>query len=277
MMLILACCNPLPFPRPPLKTHPPACLVQVFLVEHCEGAVRVDLKPGDTLFVPPGWIRASATTSACISLGGTYLRSSSLALHLEGWHLEEHLGAQPGKRYPMFKQLLWYAAAGCVPALQAAAALPGAVLEGRVAGQLVELEEEIAAAAAAAGAAALGAKREYSVLGTASKAGIVGGAEEDVADDAATATRAPRAATAMPSARHDVAGRGAGQGVKAPVTIRTRQVATPTRQQQQQQQLPLAVSGRKRRRGPSPVDDFVASDDEVYAFSHAHTARCCRA
>lgn len=60
----------------------------VFLPAHCEGVLRVELGPGDTLVLPGGWVHAAATTSAAVLLGGCFLRRDVLALQLEAWRIE---------------------------------------------------------------------------------------------------------------------------------------------------------------------------------------------
>ena len=60
----------------------------VFLPAHCEGVLRVELGPGDTLVLPGGWAHAAATTSAAVLLGGCFLRRDALALQLEAWRIE---------------------------------------------------------------------------------------------------------------------------------------------------------------------------------------------
>eukprot|EP00887_Chlorella_sp_A99_P002115 scaffold21.g2115.t1 len=118
----------------------------VFLAAHCEGVVKVDVGPGDTLFVPAGWAYASATTVPAVGVGGSFLRGDCVAVQLEVWRIEERLGARPCDRCPMFKMLHWYLAAQLAARLQALAELSDAELAQRVA---QALEAEAAAPPAA--------------------------------------------------------------------------------------------------------------------------------
>lgn len=70
--------------------------------------MRVDLRAGDTLVVPPGWVAAAATTAPAISVAGNFLLRDSLAVHLEAWRIEVcwacwawgRAGGQRGARAP---------------------------------------------------------------------------------------------------------------------------------------------------------------------------------
>lgn len=55
--------------------------------------MRVDVSAGDTLLIPPGWIHASATTSAAVLVAGNFLLKDSLSTHLEAWRIEVRTGA----------------------------------------------------------------------------------------------------------------------------------------------------------------------------------------
>lgn len=77
------------------------------LLTMCEGPTRADVPAGGTLFIPPGWIVGSVTTAASTVVVGQYLRSDSIAAHLESWRVEDFLGVHVAKRYPGFKALMW--------------------------------------------------------------------------------------------------------------------------------------------------------------------------
>ncbi len=52
----------------------------------------MDVKAGDTLIIPPGWVHAVATTAASLMVVGNFLLRESLTLHLEAWRIEVSTG-----------------------------------------------------------------------------------------------------------------------------------------------------------------------------------------
>ncbi|PRW57186.1 lysine-specific demethylase 2A isoform X1 [Chlorella sorokiniana] len=157
----------------------------VFLPAHCEGVVRLEMGPGDTLIIPGGWAHASATTASAVLLGGSFLRRDALALQLEAWRIEDHLAVRPRFRYPAFKQVLWYAAAAFAKRLQRLSGLPGPELKQRVAERLTVMAQEEAAAAATRGADSQDSD-SVSKAGAAKKKKGWLGEQREVADDAGT-------------------------------------------------------------------------------------------
>jgi hypothetical protein len=148
----------------------------VFLAARCEGVARADLGPGDTLLLPPGWARALAATAPALTLGGTFLRADSLAVHLDAWRIADRLGAGVP---PGFKQLMWRTAERCARALQARGDAQGDAFEARVTQRAAEMaqedaaaeeEEEAEAAARAAARAAAAAQRRAAAPAAAARA-----------------------------------------------------------------------------------------------------------
>lgn len=106
--------------------------MQVFLPEQCEGAAYVELSPGDTLFIPPGWLLASTTANAAVLACGHFLRQDSLAVHFEAWRVEEYLGVHSEARYPGFKPLMWKVALAATQQLQTHMKLDPEALQGLI-------------------------------------------------------------------------------------------------------------------------------------------------
>jgi hypothetical protein len=82
----------------------------IFLPSKCEGSAKAELTPGDTLILPPGYSYSLAVTSSAVILSGGFLRSDSLAIHLDALRIEEAAGVRPRRQYPEFRQLMWHTA-----------------------------------------------------------------------------------------------------------------------------------------------------------------------
>uniref|UniRef100_A0A1I8IJJ5 SH2 domain-containing protein n=1 Tax=Macrostomum lignano TaxID=282301 RepID=A0A1I8IJJ5_9PLAT len=83
-------------------------------VEKCQ---RVELEPGNTFFIPTGWMHAVYTPEDSLVFGGNYLHSLNIKLQLRVWELEEKTRVKRQFRFPLFMQLHWYVLAryaGCL-------------------------------------------------------------------------------------------------------------------------------------------------------------------
>lgn len=74
-------------------------------VEHC-GLVL--LVPGDTLFVPSGWIYAVYTGEDALTVFGYFLHSYNMEMQLRVAELEKTIGIPERSKYPFFDHMLWY-------------------------------------------------------------------------------------------------------------------------------------------------------------------------
>ncbi|PAA56776.1 hypothetical protein BOX15_Mlig027190g2 [Macrostomum lignano] len=84
------------------------------MVEKCQ---RVELEPGNTFFIPTGWMHAVYTPEDSLVFGGNYLHSLNIKLQLRVWELEEKTRVKRQFRFPLFMQLHWYVLAryaGCL-------------------------------------------------------------------------------------------------------------------------------------------------------------------
>jgi hypothetical protein len=155
-----------------------------FLHSKCEGSAKAELVAGDTLLLPPGYTYSLAVTSSAEIVSGGFLRSDSLAIHLDAFRIEKAAGISPRRQYPEFKQLMWRTAA------KYAVLLTGLAknkmenvdsIEGKVASRALEMEredkkaaEKTAAQARAAAAAAKVASRPSSAAGAAHRQDAAG-------------------------------------------------------------------------------------------------------
>eukprot|EP00249_Psilotum_nudum_P020856 c27877_g1_i2 orf=388-2019(-) len=82
----------------------------VFFGDRALGCQKVELFPGDTLFLPGGWPHSVVTPIDSLVIGGNFLTGYNLLLQLEVWNMEERLKVRPKFRFPFYKPLMWHTA-----------------------------------------------------------------------------------------------------------------------------------------------------------------------
>ncbi|KAG0084070.1 hypothetical protein BGZ92_010228 [Podila epicladia] len=75
---------------------------------------KMELKEGDTLFVPSGWIHAVFTPANSIVFGGNFLHSLHIPMQNRIADIEIETDTPAKFRFPQFDKLNWYAALGCM-------------------------------------------------------------------------------------------------------------------------------------------------------------------
>jgi len=75
------------------------------LVERCG---RVSLEPGNTFFIPSGWIHAVYTPIDSLVFGGNYLHPYAIERQLRVAQLEETLKVPHKYRFPFFTEMMWW-------------------------------------------------------------------------------------------------------------------------------------------------------------------------
>ena len=75
------------------------------LVDRCG---RVELQPGNTFFIPSGWIHAVYTPMDSLVFGGNYLLAFAIERQLKVAQLEETLKVPHKYRFPFFAEMMWY-------------------------------------------------------------------------------------------------------------------------------------------------------------------------
>ncbi|KAF9392806.1 PHD finger protein 8 [Podila verticillata] len=74
---------------------------------------KVELKEGDTLFVPAGWIHAVYTPTNSIVFGGNFVHSLHIPMQNRIADIEIETDTHVNFRFPQFDRLNWYVALGC--------------------------------------------------------------------------------------------------------------------------------------------------------------------
>uniref|UniRef100_A0A4W4G029 [histone H3]-dimethyl-L-lysine(36) demethylase n=1 Tax=Electrophorus electricus TaxID=8005 RepID=A0A4W4G029_ELEEL len=80
----------------------------VFLGDRVEGCQRMDLKQGDTFFIPSGWIHAVYTPEDSLVFGGNILHSFNIPMQLTVHEIENRTKVHSKFRYPFFYEMCWY-------------------------------------------------------------------------------------------------------------------------------------------------------------------------
>ncbi|RMZ84626.1 hypothetical protein DV737_g1191, partial [Chaetothyriales sp. CBS 132003] len=76
----------------------------------CNGNVtRVDLHPGDTAFIPAGWIHSVWTPDDSLVIGGNFLTAIDYELQLKVVQIEKATNVATTFRYPFFQKVMWFA------------------------------------------------------------------------------------------------------------------------------------------------------------------------
>ena len=63
-----------------------------FFPEEAEGCCRIEVFPGNTVFLPAGWIHAVFTIKDSIAFSGSFLHSFSILNQLKVNYIEDSLG-----------------------------------------------------------------------------------------------------------------------------------------------------------------------------------------
>lgn len=80
-----------------------------WLPDLCDGNVtRVDLKEGDTAFIPAGWIHSVWTPEDSLVIGGNFLTPIDYELQIRVATIEKDTGVGASFRYPFFQKVMWY-------------------------------------------------------------------------------------------------------------------------------------------------------------------------
>jgi len=79
-----------------------------FLADITEGCVRLEVLPGNTVFLPAGWIHAVFSVKDSIAFSGSFLHSFGIENQLKVNYIEESLGVMEMHRFPFFTEMMWY-------------------------------------------------------------------------------------------------------------------------------------------------------------------------
>ena len=138
---------------------PPGARSGAALVRSLQGIMRADIRPGDALFVPAGWLTATAAPSlgpsaadGASALTGAALLASTAPALAAASALEDDVGARPRHRWPAFEAVAWCVVDRLASVL--CAALPPATAAAIEAGVARDTAARRAAAEATAAAAA---------------------------------------------------------------------------------------------------------------------------
>ncbi|KIX03712.1 uncharacterized protein Z518_07265 [Rhinocladiella mackenziei CBS 650.93] len=82
---------------------------ETWLGDLCGGnCTRVDLREGDTAFIPAGWIHSVWTPEDSLVIGGNFLTRLDYEMQIKVANIEKVTKVAPKFRYPYFQKVMWY-------------------------------------------------------------------------------------------------------------------------------------------------------------------------
>jgi F-box/leucine-rich repeat protein 10/11 len=81
-----------------------------FLGDQTKECYRVDLREGDTMMIPSGWIHAVWTPKNSLVIGGNFLTRLNYGMQIKIAKIEKDTKVPRKFRYPFFQKVQWYAA-----------------------------------------------------------------------------------------------------------------------------------------------------------------------
>ncbi|KNC87550.1 hypothetical protein SARC_00374 [Sphaeroforma arctica JP610] len=81
-----------------------------FLGDHVEQCYKVSLFPGNTLFIPSGWIHAVYTPEDSLVFGGNFIHEHAVNMQLTVYTMELSMRVKPRFQFPMFERMMWFVA-----------------------------------------------------------------------------------------------------------------------------------------------------------------------
>lgn len=102
----------------------------VWLGDWVDEVIKVELKEGNTMIIPTGWIHCVYTPTDSLVFGGNFLHSWNIATQLRVRDLEIATRVPKKFRFPFFRKLCWYVAEKTLKDLKAKEEFPMRVLEG---------------------------------------------------------------------------------------------------------------------------------------------------
>ncbi|RUS19741.1 hypothetical protein BC937DRAFT_87004 [Endogone sp. FLAS-F59071] len=80
-----------------------------FLGDEVKECYSVELKAGNTMIIPTGWIHAVYTASDSLVIGGNFLHGFNIATQLRVYEIEQHTNVPQKFRFPWYERMCWYA------------------------------------------------------------------------------------------------------------------------------------------------------------------------
>lgn len=83
-----------------------------WLGDHLHGLTRVDIRPGETMLIPSGWLHCVYTPKNTLVVGGNFLTDWNVATQWKLVEIEEATKVPKKFRFPHLKRLSWFVAKG---------------------------------------------------------------------------------------------------------------------------------------------------------------------
>ncbi|KAG8892946.1 JmjC domain-containing histone demethylation protein 1, partial [Tulasnella sp. 403] len=99
-----------------------------WLGDMVDQVVKVELKQGNTMFIPTGWIHAVYTPVDSLVFGGNFLHSFNISTQLRVREIEINTRVPKKFRFPLFQRMCWYVGEAYTRALRAKEDIPPRVM-----------------------------------------------------------------------------------------------------------------------------------------------------
>ncbi|EAU88440.2 JmjC domain-containing histone demethylation protein 1 [Coprinopsis cinerea okayama7 len=103
---------------------------QTWLGDLVDHVYKVELKAGNTMIIPAGWIHAVYTPADTMVFGGNFLHSYNVATQIKVRNIEIATQVPKKFRFPMFARLCWYVGDKYLKDLRTHSEFPDRVMEG---------------------------------------------------------------------------------------------------------------------------------------------------
>ncbi|KAG8456099.1 hypothetical protein GDO86_002048 [Hymenochirus boettgeri] len=80
----------------------------IFLGDQAQGCQKIEIKQGQTFFIPSGWIHAVYTLADSLVFGGNILHSFNIPMQLRIYEIEDRTRVHAKFRYPFYYEMCWY-------------------------------------------------------------------------------------------------------------------------------------------------------------------------
>lgn len=95
-----------------------------WLGDHLHSLTRVDIRPGETMLIPSGWLHCVYTPKNTLVVGGNFLTDWNVATQWKLVEIEEATKVPRKFRFPHLKRLSWFVAKGWTDRLETLDAVP---------------------------------------------------------------------------------------------------------------------------------------------------------
>ncbi|XP_043943217.1 lysine-specific demethylase 7A [Protopterus annectens] len=91
---------------------------EVFFGDLVKKCYKCVVRPGNTLFIPTGWIHGVLTSQDCMAFGGNFLHNLNIGMQLRCYEMEKRLKTPDLFKFPYFEAICWFVAKSLLETLK---------------------------------------------------------------------------------------------------------------------------------------------------------------